>query len=150
MIDSIPPHGAKPIQLLLVDDDDGDAKAVQRSFRKAKIANEMHRVTDGPAALVYLRNKAQIDPGTPCILLVDINMPMMSGHELISEIRRDPALHKLIVFMLTTSKDPADISAAYGNHVAGYVVKDRAGDDFLELTTMLERYWRVVEMPEVR
>lgn len=141
---------ATPVQLLLVDDDNGDAKAVLRSLRKAKIAHDLHRVTDGLAALRFLRDKAIGNPGASYILLVDINMPLMSGHELISEIRRDPALHRLVVFMLTTSKDPADISIAYGNHVAGYIVKERAGEDFLELMLMLERYWRVVEIPEVR
>ncbi|MEM6677423.1 MAG: response regulator [Pseudomonadota bacterium] len=113
-------------------------------------ANKIERVTDGAAALSFLRSMYSAESDATYILLVDINMPVMSGHEFVSVLRRDPILHKLVVFMLTTSKDPMDISLAYGNHVAGYIVKERAGDDFLELATMLEQYWRVVEVPEVR
>ena len=138
----------QPVRILLVEDDDGDAKAVRRAFDNAKIANEIVRVVDGIAALEFLRGTGRSGPPPERhILLVDINMPRLDGHGLLREIRADPALTHLIVFMLTTSRSQADIDAAYSAHVAGYIVKQSAGEDFLTLAGMLESFWRVVEIP---
>lgn len=137
----------KPVTLLLVEDDDGDAKAVRRALRRARVANPVRRTVDGIDALDFLRSpEANLDENR-YILLVDINMPRMNGHELIAEIRRDPALRRLVIFVLTTSRDPVDVMTAYDNFIAGYVVKDSAGTDFLELTRLLEAFWCLVEFP---
>jgi len=145
-----PEAQTQPVQILLVEDDDGDAKAVRRAFDMAKIANAIVRVVDGVAALEFLRG-ADGQPQRPAqnrfILLVDINMPRLDGHGLLKEIRADPDLNRLIVFMLTTSRSQSDIDAAYDAHVAGYIVKQNAGEDFLQLAGLLESFWRVVEVP---
>ncbi len=136
------------MRILLVEDDDGDAKAVRRAFDKARIANEIIRVADGIEALEFLRGTGPSGAAPDRhILLVDINMPRLDGHGLLREIRADPALTRLIVFMLTTSRSQTDIHAAYSAHVAGYIVKQSAGEDFLTLAGMLESFWRVVEIP---
>jgi CheY-like chemotaxis protein len=138
----------QPVRILLVEDDDGDAKAVRRAFDSARIANEIVRVVDGIEALEFLRGTGRsVAPPDRHILLVDINMPRLDGHGLLREIRADPALKRLIVFMLTTSRSQTDIDAAYDAHVAGYIVKQSAGEDFLTLAGMLESFWRVVEIP---
>ncbi|KIC14384.1 MULTISPECIES: response regulator [unclassified Leisingera] len=144
--------GAPPLQkelkILLVDDDDGDAKAVRRAFRKANIANEITRAVDGIAALDILRGtggKAPLTP--PYVLLADINMPRMNGIELVRELRNDPELHSSVVFFLTTSSDQQDIAAAYNLNAAGYIAKETAGRDFLQLVNMMDRYWRIIEPP---
>ncbi|MDG4647355.1 response regulator [Roseibacterium sp. SDUM158017] len=136
-----------------MEDDDGDAKAVRRAFDKAGVASAIVRAVDGVAALEYLRDPARTAeaPGLEGrILLVDINMPRLDGHAFVREIRADPKLRRLIVFMLTTSRAQADIEAAYDAHVAGYVVKQSAGGDVLELAGLLERFWRVVEIPRAQ
>ncbi len=87
--------GSKPLNILLVEDDDGDAKAVNRAFQKAKIANLMLRAVDGMEALDMLRGtngKEKI--AAPYILLVDVNMPRMSGIQLIHAIREDDDRHR--------------------------------------------------------
>ena len=140
----------KPINILLVEDDDGDAKAVVRAFSRAKIENRIHRVVDGVSALEFLRDAERMKSITPLIVLVDINMPRMSGHEMVSRIREDTALHQHVIFMLTTSKSHDDRTTAYNNNVAGYIVKERAGQDFLNLVNTLDAYWRLVELPEIR
>jgi CheY-like chemotaxis protein len=71
----------------------------------------------------------------------------MSGPEFLKEIRDDPALKQSVIFVLTTSNDDQDKTKAYDNHVAGYIVKSDAGESFLEALEMLDRYWRVVELP---
>lgn len=140
----------KPINILLVEDDDGDAKAVVRAFSKAKIENQIHRVVDGVSALEFLRDAQRMKSISPLIVLVDINMPRMNGHEMVSRIREDSALHQHVIFMLTTSKSHDDRATAYNNNVAGYIVKEKAGQDFLTLVNTLDAYWRLVELPEIR
>ena len=141
-------HQAKPLNIVLVEDDDGDAKAVQRAFQRAKIANPIVRAIDGIDALEILRGiNGKAKAPAPHLLLVDLNMPRMSGIQLVRAIRDDKALHPSIVFILTTSKREEDLAAAYGLNVAGYIVKETAGQDFLNLVNLVDCYWRIVEMP---
>lgn len=145
-----PEVDSRPINILLVEDDDGDAKAVHRAFSKARIANGIVRVRDGVEALDFLREKysgGNATRGDNFILLVDINMPRLDGHGLVRAIREDPDLRRLIIFMLTTSRAQEDIDQAYDGNVAGYIVKESAGEDFLRLLDLLGSYWRVVELP---
>ncbi|MGF0538998.1 response regulator [Agrobacterium sp. ES01] len=138
----------KPLSLFLVEDDDGDAKAVTRAFSKAKIANPIIRAFDGVDALEILRGEnGKTKLTQPHLLLVDINMPRMNGIELIEAMRADAALHRSTIFVLTTSKRDEDRMAAYDLNVAGYILKQRAGEDFLQLVNMMEHYWRIVELP---
>lgn len=139
---------SSPITILLVEDDDGDAKAVQRAFTKAKIANPISRAVDGVDALDILRaanGRAKFP--SPFILLVDLNMPRMDGIEFVTCLRADPGLKRSIVFMLTTSKRDEDKVAAYDLNVAGYILKEKAGEDFLSLVMLVDSYWNIVELP---
>jgi CheY-like chemotaxis protein len=138
----------KEVKILLVEDDDGDFKLVQRAFRKAGIANELIRAVDGVEALDILRGTPQKPPlKRPYLLLVDINMPRMDGLSLINALRGDELLNDAIVFMLTTSKHDEDKQRAYELNVAGYILKENAGHDFLELISLIGGYSRIVEMP---
>lgn len=135
--------------IVLVEDDDGDAKAVRRAFKSARIANRILRMTDGEHALRFLRNQTDVPPPRRFVLLVDINMPRMNGHEFVAALRCDPLLKRSVVFMLTTSRDPKDIHMAYDNNVAGYIVKEDAGSQFLELLNLVDGYWRLIELPKL-
>ncbi len=139
---------SKPLNILLVEDDDGDARAVTRAFEKAKIANPILRAVDGVEALEVLRgtNGKESAP-SPLLLLVDLNMPRMNGIQFIKALRDDAKLHASIVFVLTTSKEDEDKVAAYSYNVAGYIFKELAGHDFLKLVELMDCYWRVVELP---
>jgi CheY-like chemotaxis protein/anti-sigma regulatory factor (Ser/Thr protein kinase) len=143
-----PEHNREPIRLLLVEDDDGDAKAIERAFRQADIAVEISRAVDGVEAMEMLKGlngRAKIP--SPCILLVDLNMPRMGGLETVKSLREDKELCKSVVFVLTTSKNSVDKLAAYNLNVAGYIEKETAGCDFLNLASLVYLFWRVVEMP---
>jgi CheY-like chemotaxis protein len=143
------PDGHHNLSILLVEDDDGDAKAVQRAFLKAKIVNPILRAVDGIEALETLRGtNGRAKPASPYILLVDLNMPRMNGIELVQALRADQTLHHSIVFMLTTSKREEDKLAAYDLNVAGNIVKATAGEDFLNLINLMDCYWRIVELPQ--
>ena len=138
----------KALNIVLVEDDDGDAKAVRRAFQKAKIANPILRAVDGIQALEMLRGMNGNDKvAAPCMLLVDLNMPRMNGLQLVEALRRDEELRHTIVFILSTSKREEDKTAAYDLNVAGYIVKATAGLDFLNLVNLVDCYWRIVELP---
>ncbi len=135
----------KGATILLAEDDDIDAKIVERAFRKLRIANPIIRAKDGVMALELLRNGTV---SCPYIILLDLNMPKMGGLEMLEELRRDEKLSDSIVFVLTTSKDDEDKTAAYNQNIAGYIVKERLQNGFDELVKLLDYYWRIVELPE--
>jgi CheY-like chemotaxis protein len=141
-------QSSKTLNILLVEDDDGDAKALQRAFQKAKIANRIVRAADGIEALDMLKGtNSKQKMVSPCILLVDLNMPRMNGIQLVQALREESDLRHCIVFILTTSKRDEDKVAAYDLNVAGYILKATAGQDFLNLVSLVDCYWRIVEMP---
>lgn len=145
MSDNVP---IQTVQILLVEDDEIDAMAVQRAFRKQRIANPIHLAENGLEALELLRGQNGRPPlSRPFLILLDLNMPRMNGIEFLEELRNDPQLDNSLVFVLTTSDDDRDKVAAYEQHVAGYVVKAKAGEDFIHLMDILDGYWRYVEFP---
>jgi CheY-like chemotaxis protein len=136
------------LTILLIDDDKIDIMAVERSFRDLKIANPVVVAHNGIEALEYLRGEnGREKVPTPYLVLLDLNMPRMGGLEFLDELRRDTNLQSTIVFVMTTSAAEEDRARAYGKNVAGYVLKQRSGQSFLEAIAMLEHYWRVVEFP---
>lgn len=134
----------KEVTLLIVDDDDIDAIALERALRKLRLLNTVLRARDGREALELLRTG---DVPAPYIILLDLNMPRMNGLEFLQTLRTDPLLTHAVVFVLTTSKSDEDLVAAYRNHVAGYVFKQHMDRDFLEVIGFIEHYWRLVELP---
>ena len=136
------------VTILLVEDDDIDATALARGLSSAKIANPVVRARDGIEALHMLRgtNGKQKVP-SPFLLLVDIRMPRLDGLGLIRQVRNDPKLKRSVIFVLTTSDSERDRMAAYDAHVAGYIVKSDAKDQFLRLASMLEYYLLIVAPP---
>jgi CheY-like chemotaxis protein len=143
-----PQANSRPLNILLVEDDDGDAKAIERAFKKARIANPILRAVDGLEALEMLKGTGgKMKPPSPYLLLVDLNMPRMNGIQLIQALRADPDLRHTVAFVLTTSKRDEDKTAAYDLNVAGYILKRTAGNDFLNLVSLVDFYWRIVELP---
>ena len=135
------------VTLLLVEDDLVDAEAIQRAFRQQRIANPFVVVRDGVEALAVLRGEGDVEVPYPYVVRLDINMPRMNGIEFLENLRADPELARTVVFVLTTSDREEDKVAAYDNHVAGYILKSRAGEDFLEVIRLLKVYWRLIEFP---
>ncbi len=138
----------KTVHVLLVEDNDVDREAVRRAFARHRIANPVHDAVDGVEALALLRGtdgKPKLP--RPFLILLDINMPRMSGIELLRELRADPELRDSIVFVLTTSKSDEDKMAAYDANVAGYILKSDVGAGFVGLVSLLDHYWRIVEFP---
>ncbi len=136
------------VTVLVIDDDEVDQMAIERSFRQRRIANNIIATRDGVEALAILRGGEGRPPlARPYVILLDLNMPRMNGFELLREIRQDPALRPSVVFVLTTSESGEDRAAAYAANIAGFIVKSDAGRGFLAAVEMIEHFWRVVELP---
>ena len=137
-----------PVTFLIVDDDEVSVMAIKRALKKLRVVNPVGVARDGQEALDMLRGtngQAKLNP--PYLLTLDLNMPRMDGHEFLEEVRRDPDLHSLIAFVLSTSDTPDDVAAAYQSNVAGYVVKDDLGYSLENALSMIGSYSRIVEMP---
>lgn len=135
------------ICLFVVEDDDVDFLTVQRSLRKKRIANPVIRARDGVEALEML---AQEKVPKPFIILLDLQMPRMTGIEFLRQLRSNPAYNSFnnsVVFVLSTSNDEQDILNSYKEFVAGYFVKEETGDGFLQMADMLDGYWKIVHLP---
>ncbi len=134
-------------KILLVEDDDVAAEAVQRSFAKAGLNISIVVAENGQVALDIIHNKHEsLIVEKPFVVLLDLNMPVMNGFEFLDIIRKDKELCDIVVFILTTSNDDSDRSRAYHNNVAGYMVKSAVGPQFSKLSKLLEAYQAAIEL----
>jgi CheY-like chemotaxis protein len=134
----------KPLNVMLVEDDEVDVMNVQRAFEKAQIQAPLFRAADGVEALDLLR-----DPATPAarrLVLLDLNLPRMNGIEFLRELRADEQLRRTTVVVLTTSDDERDKRDAFEMNVAGYLLKPVTFGSFVDLMSALDRYWTQAEM----
>ncbi|HTJ42862.1 MAG TPA: response regulator [Kofleriaceae bacterium] len=138
------------VNLLVVEDNEVDREALRRAFKRHGVHQPMIDVDDGVEALAVLRGERDLPLGRPYLILLDLNMPRMNGLELLGEIRRDPRLKDSVVFVLTTSRADEDKAAAYGQNVAGYLVKGDLGQNFAGLLELITAYCKVVELPVAR
>lgn len=141
------PENLSTVELLMVDDDELDVELFERSLKAQKIANPMYHCENGEDALEFLRHRVRENIKNPLVVLMDINMPKMGGIECVRQIRADDDLKSTIVFILTTSDDDRDVLESYKLNVAGYLVKGKLGDSFVDGVTLLDRFWKVVELP---
>ena len=144
------PAPTKPVHILLVEDDNIDAKAFLRAMQKLKISNPVTVARDGVEGWELLKGEGGQKIPRPNLVILDINMPRMNGLELLRKIREDAELRNLIVFVLTTSNDDQDKFEAYDLNVAGYMLKSDLGGSFMGAVGLVDQYWRVVEFPEVK
>jgi len=133
------------VNILVVEDDEIDVEALKRLFAKRDIKNPVYYAANGIEALQIMRGEnAKERMPKPFIVLLDINMPMMNGIEMLRELRADETLRDTIVFVLTTSPRDEDKTISYQLNVAGYFLKK----DVKELVNLLSLYWQLNEFPE--
>lgn len=138
---------SEPITILLVEDEPAHAEIVRRNLETARVANRLVWVTDGQAALDYLRHEgAYTDPlhaPTPGLILLDLRLPKIDGLEVLEIIKDDKELSLIPVVIMTTSAAQADIAIAYRKRANSYVVKPLDLGKFTALLDSLGYYWLV-------
>lgn len=131
--------------ILLVEDDEIDRMTVERALREIHVTNRLAMVENGEEALEYLQDPANSRPG---IILLDLNMPRMNGIEFLELIKKDEALRRIPVIVLTTSKDEQDRVNSFNLGVAGYMIKPVDYMQFVEVVRTINMYWTLSELPD--
>ena len=132
----------KTVHILLVEDNEGDILLTLDAFEESKINTEISVARNGQEASDFLYNRSNfIEAKRPDLILLDINLPIFNGHEVLKQIKTDLNLKKIPVIMLTTSSFANDISQAYENNCNSYVKKPLDMDDFLEAILKIENFW---------
>jgi CheY-like chemotaxis protein len=137
----------KMINILLVEDNEGDILLTKEAFEESKIVNKITAIKDGKGAINYfesLTNKEEI----PHLVLLDINLPKVSGHEVLMYVKNSDRFKSIPVIMLTTSSSEKDILQSYKNHVNCYITKPIDVSDFMRAIMKIEDFWiNIVSIP---
>jgi CheY-like chemotaxis protein len=143
------PTDLRPIDVLLVEDDEGDVLMTREAFEFYKIRNTLHVVTDGAQALEFLRRTGPFaDAPRPGLILLDVNLPKLSGLEVLAELKQDPELLDVPVVMLTTSQADEDIVRSYKLHANAYVSKPVDFDAFTAAIRQIDDFFlTLVQLP---
>lgn len=135
----------RPIEILLVDDNPADVFLTQEAFGEARLANTLHTAKDGVQALEFLRREQEFaDAPTPDVILLDLNMPRMSGLELLAILKEDPQLRQIPVIVLTTSRTEQDVWRSYDLHANAYIPKPVSAEEFFDVVRRFESFWFVI------
>jgi CheY-like chemotaxis protein len=130
------------IDVLLVEDDEGDVLMTREAFEYYKINNRLHVVSDGEQALHFLRKLGPYaDAPRPGLILLDVNLPRRSGLEVLAEIKQDPDLLVIPVVMLTTSRAEEDILRSYSLHANAFVTKPVDFEHFIEAVKQIDNFF---------
>jgi len=142
---------AEPIEILLVEDNPGDARLAEEALKENKVHNELHHVKDGVEAMQFLRRQAEYSQvPLPGLILLDLNLPRKDGREVLAEIKEDPELKLIPVVVLTTSDAERDLLKTYDLHANAYVVKPVDLDRFIDIVQAIESFWfTVVKLPQI-
>ncbi len=140
---------ARPIEILLVEDNEGDAFLAKKAFQKAKIINHIEVARDGEIAMDMLHKRGEYaEMKTPDIVLLDINLPKKDGKQVLSEMKGDEALKRIPVVILTSSSAEQDIVKTYELYASSYIVKPVSLEKFQEVVSAIEGFWfNVVVLP---
>jgi len=142
------PRG-EPIEILLVEDSPDDAVLTIDALRDGRVRNHITHLEDGVEAMSFLRREGPHgDAPRPDLILLDLNLPRMSGREVLAEIKADPELRRIPVVIMTSSDDEKDILAAYNLYVNCYVTKPVDLDQFIGVVKSIEQFWfSIVKLP---
>jgi CheY-like chemotaxis protein len=133
---------AAPPEILLVEDNHGDVLLARRAFRDAGAVSRLSVADSAEQALARLqRDKGEGGEVAPDMILLDLNLPGMSGHELLKLLKQDRELRRIPVMVLSSSKAPEDILKSYALHANGYLVKPAHAADYSGLVAAMEQFW---------
>jgi CheY-like chemotaxis protein len=141
----------RPIRILLVEDDPGDVVITAEALDRVDNVHELHTVSDGEAALDFLRHQGDYsDAQRPDLVLLDLNLPRLGGREVLARAKADPDLRTIPIVVFSTSVAEEDVAASYDLHANAYVSKPVDFDAFVEAIRRIDDFFgRVVRLPGV-
>jgi CheY-like chemotaxis protein len=140
-----------PATIIMVEDDIGHARLIEKNIRRAGVTNELIHFTDGTSALAHLfgdRVRGTDEKHTPFLVLLDLNLPDMSGVDVLKRIKEDSVLRRLPVIMLTTTDDKLEIQRCYDLGCNVYITKPVIYQHFAEAVRQLGLFLSVIQVPE--
>lgn len=140
---------SEPVDILLVEDNPGDARLAVEALKEGNISNRLHVVPDGVEAMAFLRREGKYaDAPRPHVVLLDLNLPRKDGRQVLAEVKSDEALKRIPVVVLTTSQAEQDINKSYELHANCYITKPVDLDRFITVIRSIEDFWcTVVKLP---
>lgn len=137
------------IEILLVEDDPGDVLMTREAFEDNKVRNNLHVVNNGVDAMAFLGREGEFaDAPVPDLVLLDLNLPRMSGREVLAAIKADESLRHIPVVVLTTSEAEEDVLSSYSLHANAYVTKPVDFERFLTVVRQIDQFFvSVVRLP---
>jgi chemotaxis family two-component system response regulator Rcp1 len=137
------------VDILLVEDNEGDARLAKEAMRDSKLRNTLHHVTDGEEAMAFLRREGKLaGVPRPDLILLDLNLPKKDGRQVLAEIKNDEDLKRIPVVILTVSSAEEDILKTYNLHANCYITKPIDLDQFMKVVRSVEDFWlTIVKLP---
>ena len=140
----------KTANILLVEDNRMDVELTLDAFKESKLGNRIDVATSGQKALDYMFGKGKYenrdDYPLPDLILLDLKMPGIDGHEVLKKIKGEPVLKRIPVIILTSSKEEGDLLMSYDNGANSYLIKPVSFDGFLDVIKQIEEYWLVLNV----
>lgn len=137
------------MNLLMIEDNLGDIRLTMEAMKEANITVHLHVVHDGLAAMNFLNRKTPYDQvPRPDLILLDLNLPVMNGRELLAEVKRDQAFLQIPIVVLSSSNDARDVTIAYSLHANCYVTKPATYEGILQVVRGINAFWlTMVQLP---
>ncbi|MBC7837613.1 MAG: response regulator [Nitrospiraceae bacterium] len=131
-----------PVEILLVEDNPGDVRLTREAFADARVPNRLHVVHNGVAALQFLKKeKPYAGAPDPDLVLLDLNIPKLSGFEVLEQIKRAPLLKRIPVIILTSSKADCDVLKCYNSYANSYLTKPSDFDQYINVVATIDEFW---------
>jgi CheY-like chemotaxis protein len=138
-------EAVRPIEVLLVEDDEGDVLMTREALDEGKVLNRLNVVGDGVEAVAYLRRDgAYADAVRPDLVLLDLNLPRRDGRQVLEEVKNDPDLRRIPIVVLTTSEAEEDVLRSYDLHANCYVTKPVDLEKFITVVQSIDRFWLTI------
>lgn len=139
---------AVPVTILLIEDDPGHARLIEKNVRRAGVANQITHMLDGTTALEHLFGRGEHTKADPMLVLLDLNLPDMSGTDILARIKADPVLKRTPVIVLTTTDDRTEIQRCYDLGCNVYITKPVEYEGFASAIRQLGLFLTVMQVPE--
>jgi CheY-like chemotaxis protein len=141
-------ENAKPVKIVMIEDDEGHARLIEKNIRRAGVSNEIIPFTNGTDALDFLFGGSSPEKGSHLLVLLDLNLPDMTGIAILERIKSDAATRRLPVVVLTTTDDAREIQRCYDLGANVYITKPVDYDGFANAIRQLGLFFTVMQVPE--